>query len=937
MSHRADVQWGMPPLSAYTAFETLIFFQSLVTLDARPASFSTISDALRSNPFVRQNGAFDTDRLSPEALEDLYVTLTTEWLDQSRPGPLANPDQNGHRSDIPGTNPKKRKIASPAVEGILDDRSHATAVPELVSHLYAKYKECVIKEVRNEEKRYNEICDEIERLQREDQLEEQLRSVRDASASVTLRREASTPIPSEPEPMQSEGRGEGKLDYQVSVAPVNKRPEEQPDEPQADKVLGRHVGSVDVPEQSAPEVASPIGRQSLPPPPPPLETAGTLQTRPNVPMPRLPLAVPSTAGYLRPPDFSNGNASSLAPVGPPSQQAQLQNPSPAIPSDLPPPLPLPLPQAGTQTSWPTSFLRTNLSNRPPGSSVIFPPPPSNLPSASSILSPSPMGQAVGRRDSPAAGPMNSSFQQWTPQTPQTPYAHPSRYSTFPFSDKPTIERSASFPRLPPVLPSTERSFQGPYLEKGPATPRPLLFQSSRPDAHGQVTPAPGRYTTPLAPSTSRPTGLSIETASTGSLTPWKKPPRLSIELLRSPGSPVRPRPGDVSPISERAPSPSVEMVDAVQSEEPSRSPLETEVRKPRQKRKKESTPSDSENVSSGTKDEESASLTQARRARSTASAKSGGRSVTSRDDKSPIGLSSATHHRPELEVASEIEAASPAPAPTPEPAPTPTPPPAPEPEAPPKRKRGRPRKRKRSPSKSPEIEPPQAVPSRQDPIQFILCARNFTRTCAPLMNDVAAHKRASIFAKPLTERERVVLGYKSLIYRPQDLKSIKSTIHQGSRAVAAATEAANTPAMDGESPVPAIGASSKNTVLMLQKTIDIIPPKGIVNSAQLEKELIRMFANAVMFNPAPDQERGFGPAFPLTIDGEVIHTEQTPDLDEGGIVRDTREMCDDVEQAVTRWRAAERTSDELGNKSIFSLRRGSASDFNIESADDARG
>ena len=167
------------------------------------------------------------------------------------------------------------------------------------------------------------------------------------------------------------------------------------------------------------------------------------------------------------------------------------------------------------------------------------------------------------------------------------------------------------------------------------------------------------------------------------------------------------------------------------------------------------------------------------------------------------------------------------------------------------------------------------------------------------MNDVAAHKRASIFAKPLTERERVVLGYKSLIYRPQDLKSIKSTIHQGSRAVAAAAEAANTPAMDGESPVPAIGASSKNTALMLQKTLDIIPPKGIVNSAQLEKELIRMFANAVMFNPAPDQERGFGPAFPLTIDGEAVHTEQTPDLDEGGIVRDTREMCDDVEQAVS--------------------------------------
>jgi hypothetical protein len=199
----------MPPLSAYTAFETLVFFQSLVAQDARPASFSTISDALRSNPFVRENVAFDTDRLSPEALEDLYVTLITEWLDQSRHNPLASPDQNGHRPDSPGTNPKKRKIASPAIEGILDDKSHATAISGLLSHLYTKYKECVTKEIRNEEKRYNEIRDEIERLQREDQLEEQLRSVRDASPAVMRRREASAEtklILSGPEPTHSESR-----------------------------------------------------------------------------------------------------------------------------------------------------------------------------------------------------------------------------------------------------------------------------------------------------------------------------------------------------------------------------------------------------------------------------------------------------------------------------------------------------------------------------------------------------------------------------------------------------------------------------------------------------------------------------------------------------------------------------------------------------------
>ncbi|KAK5701246.1 hypothetical protein LTS12_028399, partial [Elasticomyces elasticus] len=170
---------------------------------------------------------------------------------------------------------------------------------------------------------------------------------------------------------------------------------------------------------------------------------------------------------------------------------------------------------------------------------------------------------------------------------------------------------------------------------------------------------------------------------------------------------------------------------------------------------------------------------------------------------------------------------------------------------------------------------------------------------------------------PLTERDAP--GYRDLIYRPQDLKSIKSLIHQGSKAVSAATEAANTPVADGESPAPT-GTPSKNAVLMLPKAEDVIPPKAVVNSAQLEKELIRMFANAVMFNPIP--ERGFGPAFPMTSETGSRESTQVPD-DEGGIIKDTLEMFEDVEQAVTRWRAAERTADELASKSVLSLRRGS--------------
>lgn len=215
--------------------------------------------------------------------------------------------------------------------------------------------------------------------------------------------------------------------------------------------------------------------------------------------------------------------------------------------------------------------------------------------------------------------------------------------------------------------------------------------------------------------------------------------------------------------------------------------------------------------------------------------------------------------------------------------------------------------------------------------KYVMCTRGFHRTAAPIMNDVTTHKLASIFAKPLAERDAP--GYHDLIYRPQDLKSIKSAIHQGSKAVAAATEAASTPAGDAESPAPG-GTPSKQNVLMLPKNEDLVPSKGIVNSAQLEKELIRMFANAIMFNPS---SKRLYPDAPMFTDRSSRESTQSNDGDEGGIIQDSLEMFEDVEQAVTHWRAAERTADELANKNVLSLRRGSASDFNTDSADDAKG
>lgn len=366
-----------------------------------------------------------------------------------------------------------------------------------------------------------------------------------------------------------------------------------------------------------------------------------------------------------------------------------------------------------------------------------------------------------------------------------------------------------------------------------------------------------------------------------------------MSIPQSPGSPDRPRPEDVSPISERAPSPEF--------------PEPASRRRPREDKK---AGRDEGDFKSGPTTKRG----RRKRDESTPSSRSRGRSSSVSQVKvkhempsTPAGVPDAVE--PEPRAGRKGAQADERPG------------------------RGRP-KRKRDPSEPGEPESFHAEISRLDQSQsgqYVLSARNFPRTGAPIMNDVTMHKHASIFTKPLTERDAP--GYRDLIYRPQDLKSIKSLIHQGSKAVAAATEAASTPAADGESPAPS-GTPSKNAVLMLPKTEDVIPPKAVVNSAQLEKELIRMFANAIMFNPVP--QRGFGPAFPMISDNGSRESTQVPEADEGGIIKDTLEMFEDVEQAVTRWRAAERTADELASKSILSLRRGS--DFNnTDGADDSKG
>jgi len=134
------------------------------------------------------------------------------------------------------------------------------------------------------------------------------------------------------------------------------------------------------------------------------------------------------------------------------------------------------------------------------------------------------------------------------------------------------------------------------------------------------------------------------------------------------------------------------------------------------------------------------------------------------------------------------------------------------------------------------------------------------------MNDIQSHKHASTFGTAV--RAKDAEGYYDIIKRPTDLKSIQKAIANGSKQVAAAAS---------DTPVGSPGGGGG--VVELPVTLDNIPPKSIVNAAQLEKELMRMFANAVMFNPGED-----------------------------GVVDDAREMFETVQRSVSSWRNVERSS-----------------------------
>lgn len=173
------------------------------------------------------------------------------------------------------------------------------------------------------------------------------------------------------------------------------------------------------------------------------------------------------------------------------------------------------------------------------------------------------------------------------------------------------------------------------------------------------------------------------------------------------------------------------------------------------------------------------------------------------------------------------------------------------------------RKRQESPGRMDEVESSTPIPRSST----VVATRNFNKISSAIMSDIQSHKHATFFAGPV--RDKDAPGYGDIVRQPQNLKAIKAAITAGAqvvKAVASTTDEA---------------VNTTSSTVELDRTADTTPPKVIVNGEQLEKELMRMFANAYMFNPGED-----------------------------GMAQSTKEMFEDVEQKISEWRNTERPVEE---------------------------
>ncbi|EKD12712.1 WD domain containing protein [Drepanopeziza brunnea f. sp. 'multigermtubi' MB_m1] len=905
-------QWGMNSTAApYTPLECLLLFQTLVVYGTGDQDFERISSLLTNNPLVRDAETYDAQRLSADALRQLYLGLLRDELRAEEEGPE---DQMS----------RKRKLPSPPLPSIKDAQEYKDKLPLLVNRLYARYREYMIRAIQEDERQYARVQQEIKEIERGEWDEKLLREGRAANGIPTAEaRRYGVPealilhpkaheVPREglQNPPHPSPRPEGIAISDVlngtSTKPSSPRVPEHsrlpgyPPPPARPGSIGPHGPSpLQTPLQAGVDGHHP-GPPPFPPPQPAQHYAGPPNGQPGQYTWEPPFAPPPMQpghGYQ-----FNGQHPQQYPPYPPQHHAHQQPFS--SPHGLPPP-PLHVPSSPINPNPHQIVLPppNGIARQPPGSPAM---PLDALADAAGQQYRANSGSPMIQHGRNPGSPMPP---QGPPQSPMTqgfhvppsghhgpPHASPMGQHGSLHPQSPALQGSPHFPYTPQQRPS---SGNGP-----PQWNQQQPIQFSSPSQHNSIPP---NQRLPF-----QPTPNTVPKQPKAYHSPYnpnkdKKPPALRSSFPQTPlGGPVRLRTGTgtlwtptatigtpVRPELSSFNSPAIEPNSPVQ-----RPAILPEKKTP----KKAEAPTMAQSVEKPRKEPKAKTARRAvgrPRAGSVASSVMAGsprsQSVMSHGDE--LSLDNETLHRAvKQEVATPVGIEDIADTTADEQPP------------PPSRSGPSPRqalKRKRASSISlPPIEVRPSVPPTH-----VLWTRAFPNISKSALESIAGHRNASTFAAPVKVKDAP--GYKEIILRPQDLTSIRKAISAGHRAATAAAP----------DDLPANASSA-----WLEITEDLIPPKGIINYAQLEKELMRMFANAIMFNLDPG--RGLARHFQSIGKGrgDVIGYE----IDEDGVVKDTKAMFFDVEKTVGALRSAERRSEEMRENSML---RAQAVDENMQDDD----
>ncbi|KAL8746333.1 MAG: hypothetical protein Q9190_001627 [Brigantiaea leucoxantha] len=953
----------MPSVDQHTPLETLLFLQILQQNGAEPPSFEQISASLKNRKLLRRDEDSSREHLDASSLKSLYLRLLKEEVKiQAQNGEHVSRDQDGQ------PNPRKRKLSSPRLETVDEAMHYGHLIPQLADRMYLAFRHEAIDAIQDEERKYRKLEKEVQEIncgERDAPLQTQEpplnKSTRGVSSIKGLLRDDPVPAsaepkkpngqiqsPSHPDPINESGADQG------NAAPQPVKPQPTLTEANGESIQQNGLAS------SLEATASPtagarqdVSETAVPQPIPSREPAHTQLNVPDViadasKHPPQRLSADNGVPFLPPPNQARQSLPALSP------SPDTQRRAPQVQTNI-----APFPSSrSSQATLPAI-------DRPAGSPIILPPPAGMLRASGSPKGPldAPTVDVPGPLFRPTSN-APSSGQSPTPmiphpsQYPHPPQSYPPRplpvydgrqpyqgaYSPYPggyYSSGYQQPPNASPYQYPTTSPGQHTSYgsRPPYVAS-----YPHYSPYSHPTPYQSHSPMQSPYTPVQHPRFPEPTP-SMATTATGKVkAPRPAPINTSVSSTKwknaeipgnaeSPRSPLRPGSREISPISEKAPSPVVEFPT-----------IEQPV-----KRNKRGRPPASKTSHNADKPVPPPPRGRGRRGRGGSTRGRTIRDVSSNSSAKPSRTRSgslASHADadelsleppPSTTTVNASRIIKPEPATPARGSSTPTPPISTENKTVRKPTRNHPdnlreiksrdgpgthdtgstrpgTKRKRAePSPLGSATLPR-FPSSTHPQQHqhsqlhahlskthVLGSRNFPRTSATLINGISAHKHASIFAKPITEREAP--GYHSLVYRSQDLKSIKAAISTGNKALIAAADKA------GAVPVNSLLESGSNTrgtdvgnLVWVPKTPDVVPPKGIVNGAQLEMEICRIFADAVMFNRDFGASREVGVGVGTKGRGEEVR----------GVVGDAREMFGDVERMVGQWREAERVDEGWG-------------------------